>query len=163
MSRASRIAMVVWLAACASPPQEPEIDRQAIEAEVTAWVQSFFATWAEGSAGYDRGIAMFDDHPDFAFAVDGVLWRSVTEVDTSIRPSFQTVEHQTFDMPVRSVVVLGPDLAHVALAGTVQAEMAGESVGPTPYAVTMVLVRTDGAWKVRFIHQSMPNAPRGEP
>jgi uncharacterized protein (TIGR02246 family) len=153
----------VAAAACADPtPRTPEADRQAIEAEVTEWVQTFLATFAEGRAGYDRGMAMFDDHPDFSFAVNGVLWRSLAAVDEAIRPSFQAVDHQTFDLPVRSVAVLGPDLAHVSAAGTLQADVAGESGRPTPYAVTMVLVRANGVWKVRFVHQSMPNTANAD-
>lgn len=160
MGKGIVVALAVAIAACSAPaPQAPEIDRQAMEAEVTTWLQTFWATWAEGGAGYDRGIAMFDDHADFAFAVDGVLWRSFPAVAEMIRPIFQTIDHQTFDIPVTAVAVLGPDLAHVSLEGTfVQTDVAGDSVGPTPIAATMVLVRTDGAWKVRFMHQSTPNA-----
>ena len=134
---------------CAPPaPQTAAVDRQAVEAEVNAWVQTFLDTFAEGGAGYDRGLAMFDDHPDFVFALDGVLWRSLVPVDEMMRPIWRTVDHQVFDFPVTAVAVLGPDLAHVALEGTyVQTFVDGTSMGPIPYVATMLLVRTGGAWE----------------
>ena len=43
------VALAVAIAACSAPaPQAPEIERQAMEAEVTAWLQTFFATLGRG-------------------------------------------------------------------------------------------------------------------
>ncbi len=142
-----------------SSRQAPEVDRQAVEAEVTTWLQTFWTTWAEGGAGFDRGIAMYDDHPDFSLASDGQLWSSLASADAAFRPFFQTIDHQTFDIPEAAIAVLGQDLVHVSLQGAfTQWNVDGTHTGPTRFAATMTLVRTDGAWKVRFYHQSQPNA-----
>lgn len=140
-------------------PETPQIDQQAIEADVNAWLQTFWGAWAEGGAGFDRGIAMFDDHPGFFMASDGASWRSLAATDAAFRPVFETIESQTFDMEPALIAVLGPDLVHVSLAGTyVQNGLDGTSVGPNPFVGTMVLVRIGGVWKARFYHQSEPNA-----
>lgn len=137
------------------PPQPPEIDREAIEAEVGAWLDTFWATWSEGRAGFDRGIAMYDDHPDFALAYDGVLWRSLPSAAEAFRPVFESIVHQDVTRPETAVSVLGQDLAHVAQSvTTVQTLADGTTVGPLNGSVTMVLVRAGGVWRIRYYHES---------
>ena len=148
--------MILAAAACTAPqPQPPAFDQQAIEAEVNGWLGAFWETWAEGGAGFDRGIAMYDDHPDFALAYDGSLWRSLPSADTAFRPAFQNMTHQDIAIPQTAIAVLGPDLVHVAQqVTTIQTLADGSTVGPIHGVVTMVLVRVDGAWKIRFYHES---------
>ena len=164
MNRSRTIATAALvMAACAAPaPEAPQIDQQAVEAEVTAFLQTFWATWAEGGAGFDRGMAMFDDNPGFSLTADGDLLTSVAAADEAFRSFFQTIDHQIIDLPQTVVSALGPDLAYVAQKGTYSAvDTAGVTTGPFPFASTYLLVRTDGVWKVRAYHQSEPNTPAG--
>ena len=154
--RTAGALVILASAACTAPPdQAPTFDRQAIETEVTDWLQTFWEAWAEGGAGFDRGIAMYDDHPDFALAYDGNLWRSHASADSDFRPAFQSITHQDIVIPKTAIAVLGPELVHVAQqVTTVQTMADGSTVGPVHGVATMVLVRTDGAWKIRFYHES---------
>ncbi len=86
-----------------------------MEAEVTAWVQTFFATWAEGSAGYERGIAMVDDHADFAFAVDEVLWRS-----------FPAVAEMADTPPASLCCLVRPAQVYVVIGVTLPTQRSGQ-------------------------------------
>ena len=153
------------LAGCTPPaPDTTQIDREAIKADVTAWLQTFWGTWADGGAGFDRGIAMYDDGPDFFLASDGAVWRSLVAADEAFRPAFQAIQNQTFNFEPTTIAVLGPELALVGQSGTfVQNNADGTTAGPNQFAVTMVLSRTSGVWKVRFYHQSEPNVPAPKP
>ena len=154
--RTAGALVILASAACTAPrAQAPTFDPQAIETEVTGWLHTFWETWAEGGAGFDRGIAMYDDHPDFALAYDGNLWRSLASANTDFRPAFQSIAHQDIAIPRTAIAVLGPDLVHVVQqVTTVQTLADGSTVGPVRGVVSMVLVRTDGAWKARFYHES---------
>lgn len=161
MNRLRMAAALVALAmaACAAPAsQAPQLDRQAVEADATAFLQTFWATWAEGGAGYDRGLAMHDDNPGYSMASDGRLWTSLAAVDEAWGPVFQRIDHQTIDMAQTVVSALGPDLAYASQKGTYsQVDTAGVTNGPFSFVATFLLVRTDGVWKVRAYHQSKPN------
>lgn len=148
---------------CAQPvPEPPPLDRDAVASEVATWLDGFWANWEGGGATFDRAMASFDDHPDFVFALDGSTLASAAAASETFRPFFQTVDHQVFEGPPPAIVVLGPDLVHVMQAGTfTQFLTDGTSTGPTPYVATLVLVRSGGGWKVRFIHQSTPQAAVG--
>lgn len=145
-------AAALVLKACT--PSAPQI------AEITASVDDFWSAWAQGAAGFDRGMAMFDDRPDFALASDGATWRSKANVDEAFRPLFQTIDHQVFDMQPPAVAVFGPDLASVTQEGTfTQFSANGTSVGPLRFAATMILGRSGSGWRVRLYHQSEPQPP----
>lgn len=129
-------------------------------AEISAEVDEYWSVWAEGGAGFDRGLAMFDDQPDFALVSDGEIWRSKAAAAEAFRPVFRTIDHQVFDMQPPVLAVLGPDLVSVAQEGTyTQFLDNGTSHGPLRFAATMILARSGSDWKVRFYHQSEPQPP----
>lgn len=164
LRRFSALALltVVFCSCAQAAPEPPPLDRDAVATEVATWLDGFWANWKGGGATFDRAMASFDDHPDFAFALDGSTLGSVAAVTEAFGPFFQTVDHQVFEGPPPAIAVLGPDLVHVMQAGTfAQLLTDGTSTGPTPYVATMVLVRSGDAWKVRFIHQSTPQPAGG--
>ena len=150
---------IVTLAGCNAPPPDPSaFDRQAVEAEISDWVDVFWATWSEGGAGFDRGMALYDDHPDFVFAAEGNIWRSRGATDDAFRQPFENIQTQTFDVQNTAITPLGQDLAYVAQQGTyVQTYLDGTTSGVRTFAFTMLLVRTDAGWRVRFGHDSEPD------
>ena len=153
------VAFVIVIATgCNAPaPEAVVFDRQAVEAEVSDWLDGFWATWSEGIEGFDRGMALYDNHPDYSFATGGNLWLSHTAVSEAFRPGFETVQQQTFEFEQTAITVLTRDLVYTAHQGTSsQAYADGTSSEAKPLAFTMLLVRSDGLWKARFAHLSEP-------
>lgn len=153
------VAFVIVVATgCNAPaPEAVVFDRQAVEAEVSDWLDVFWATWSEGIEGFDRGMALYDNHPDYSFAAGGSLWLSHTAVSEAFRPGFETVQQQTFEFEQTAITVLTRDLVYTAQQGTsYQTYADGTSSETKPLAFTMLLVRSDGLWKARFAHLSEP-------
>jgi hypothetical protein len=69
------LALLPLLPGCATvQPGLAEDQRTAIRPEVEASMTAFMQTWAD--ADFDRGIVVYDDHPDFAFASNASAWNS---------------------------------------------------------------------------------------
>jgi hypothetical protein len=149
---------VFALVGCTAPPPEAEeFDQQAVEAEIIDWLDTFWETWREGGAGFDRGMAFYDDHPDFAFASEGAMWRSLSDATETFRPAFETIQSQMIELEETAITVLSQDLVYVLEQGTYSAtDMGGNTSEATPFAFSSLLVRTDAGWKLRFGHQSEP-------
>ena len=151
-------AGLIGAAACAPAPAElSDVDRQAVHDEVAAELASFWEVWSQ--TDFDRGMALYDDHPDFSFASEGTMWRSRAVVDSIFRPVFGDMQSQDLEFEETHIVVLGHNYAYSAQRGTGSQTLADGTVTPSiPFAFTMVWVRSNGAWKVRFAHHSEPSS-----
>ncbi len=143
-------------AACAPAPAELSVsDRQVLHDEVAEQLDSFWQVWSE--ADFDRGMALYDDHLDFSFVSEGAMWRSRGAVDSAFRPAFANVQRQELTFDETHIAVLGPGLAYSAQRGTASETLADGTTMPTrTVAFTLVWVRSNGEWKVRFAHHSEP-------
>ena len=153
------VAFVIVIATgCKVPaPEAVVFDRQAVEVEVSDWLDGFWATWSKGIEGFDRGMALYDNHPDYSFAAGGNLWLSHTAGSEAFRPGFEIVQQQTLEFEQKAITVLTRDLVYTAQQGTYSQTYAdGTTSEVKPLAFTMLLVRSDGLWKARFAHLSEP-------
>ncbi len=150
-------AALIAAAACAPAPAElSDDDRQAVHDEVAAQLESFWQVWRQ--ADFDRGMALYDDHPDFSFASEGTMWRSRAAADSAFRPTFADVQSQNVEFEETHIVVLGRDHVYSAQRGTYSQTLAdGTTTPPSTFAFTMVWVRSNGEWKVRLGHHSEPS------
>ena len=131
-------------------------DRQAVHDEVAAQLESFWQVWRQ--TDYDRGIALYDDHPDFSFASEGTMWRSLAAFDSVFRPVFADVQSQDVEFEETHIVVLGRDHVYSAQRGTYSRTLPdGTTTSPNTFAFTSVWVRSNGEWKVRLGHFSEPS------
>ena len=163
MKDRKRFVLSFWvfaLAGCAAPASDAgEIDRQAVEAEITEFSHDFWDAWREGNAGLERAMAFFDDHPDFAYAAQGTVWRSLSEVTDTFRSAFQIVQSQTIEIQGTLITVLNQDTAYLMQHGAYAiTDMNGVTSGMIPFAFSGFLVRTGSGWKVRGAHVSEPAA-----
>jgi len=149
---------ILALTGCAAPPSDVgELDRQAVEAEITDVADAFWDAWRDGNAGVDRAMAFFDDHPDFAYAAGGALWRSLPDITDTFRSAFEIVQSQTIEIQETAITVLGQDLAHLMQRGTYSiTDMDGVTSEEIPFAFSGLLVRTDAGWRIRCAHESEP-------
>ena len=148
--------LLVVLQACAAPePEPPQFDAAAIEAEVAAWVEGFWATWNEGGKGFDRAVSLFHDKADFVVVSEGNIWTSYAGWVEELRPAVQSIDHQSHEMRETRITVLSPNLAYVAQRGDwTGVLMDGTNSDTTTFAQTMLLERGAEGWKVRFLHES---------
>jgi hypothetical protein len=154
-------AITLWIlavAGCAGPPSPAgEVDRQAVEAEITAFADGFWDAWRGGSSGLDRAMASFDDHPDFAYAAQGLVRHSLSDLTDTFRSAFEIVRSQTIEIHETSIAVLGQDIAHLTQSGAYAiTDMDGVTSAMRPFAFSGLLVRTDSGWRFRCGHLSEP-------
>ena len=156
-----RCAVPLWIVAlggCAAPPSDAgEIDRRAVEAEITELAGAFWDAWRDGNAGLDRAMGFFDDHPDFAYAAGGTVWRSLPDLETVFRSAFESVQSQTIQIRETAIAALGQDVAYLTQRGTYSiTDMEGVTSEEVPFAFSGLLVRTGSGWKIRCAHESEP-------
>lgn len=161
MERRGRFAVplvFVALTGCAGPSPDPgELDRSAIEAEITELSNAFWDAWRSGNAGLDQALAFFDDHPDFAYAAEGTLWHSFTGLSETFRSAFAVVQSQTVEIRATKITVLDRDLAYLTQSGTYAIiDMNGVASEERPFAFSGLWVRTRAGWKIRCAHESEP-------
>lgn len=146
------------LTGCAAPPSDAgELDRQAVEAEITQFSDAFWDAWREGNAGLDRAMSFFDDAPGFRYAAQGTVWRSVSDVTETFRNAFAIVRSQTIDIQETEITVVSEDFAHLVQRGAYSmTDMDGETSDTRPFVFTGLLVRTQSGWRVRSAHVSEP-------
>ncbi len=137
------LALAVTIPAAAQPPSG--------DAGLVAWLQSYDRAF--GSKDLDRLSAFY--HPDVTiFEGGGVNTGWVDYRDHHIGPEMKGFENLQFEH--RNVVVHvldGGTLAYVTSDYTLQARVAGKDVD-TGGLETLVMVRIDGAWKIRHSHTS---------
>jgi hypothetical protein len=151
--------LALWIFAltgCASPPSDgTELDRQAVETELDAFADTFWDAWRDGRSGVDRAMALFEDHPDFAYAAQGMVWHSLADLTATFRSAFQGVQSQTIEIRETSIAVLGQDVAHLMQHGAYSiTDTDGVVSEMGPFAFSGLLVRTDSGWRVRCAHLS---------
>lgn len=150
------IALAVGCAA--PPPDSPEFDPQAVEAEIAEWTNAFWEAWRGGRDGLDRALASFDDHPDFVYAAEGTRWSSFAQVEETFRRAFEIVQSQSIEIQETSITVLSRDHAHFLQVGTYSiTDTSGATSEERPFAFSGLLVRTDAGWKLRAGHESEPS------
>ena len=149
---------IVALVGCAAPPSdEGEVDRQAIEAEIAEFAGAFWGAWRDGNAGMERAMALFDDDPGFAYAAQGAVWLSVSDVTETFRRAFQVVQSQTIEVRETSINVVSRDFAHIVQSGAYSmTDLSGVSTEMRPFAFSGLMVRTSSGWRVRSAHFSEP-------
>jgi hypothetical protein len=147
---------ILVLAGCATPPaDDAELDRQAVAMEIAAFTDAFWDAWGDGLSGVDRAMALFDDHPDFAYAAQGRVWRSLADLTGTFRSAFQVVQSQAVEIEETSIAVLGPDVAHLMQRGAYTiTDTDGVVSERRPFAFSGLLVRTGSGWRVRRAHLS---------
>jgi len=148
--------LVVALAGCAAPPPDAgEVDRQAVEEEVTGVAGAFWDAMRDGNAGVDRAVALFDDHPEFTYAAGGTVWRSVKALSDTFHQAFEPVQSQTIVIEETAVTVLTGDLAYLVQRGTYSiTDLDGVTSPEIRFAFSGLLVRTGSGWRIRFAHES---------
>jgi hypothetical protein len=139
------------------PPDEGQIDRRALEAEVTASSDAFWEAWRGGRSGLDRALAFFDDHPDFAYAAGGTVWRSLPDLTNTFRTAFQVVQSQAIEIQETVTTIVGRDAVHLMQRGNYSiTDTDGVTSEEIPFAFSGLWVRTDDGWRVRCAHESEP-------
>jgi len=153
--------LTLWIFAltgCGGPPSDAgELHRQAAEAEITELADAFWEAWRGGNAGLDRAMSFFDDHPDFAYAAQGTLWRSLSSLTETFRAAFETVQSQTIEIQETEITVAGEDFAYLMQRGAYSVTFIdGVTSEMRPFAFSGLLVRTGPGWRVRSGHLSEP-------
>jgi hypothetical protein len=114
---------------------------------------AYWAVWRE--AEFDRGIAFYDDHPDFTIAYDAATWNSLADAEAAFRPLFDTVESQDIEIDEIHIVALAREWAYVTERGTFLVNFRDGSTSPRrAFAATHLWVKTEDRWKVRSFHES---------
>jgi len=136
-------------------PENAAYDPELVREEATVWLDSFLAGIRGGADTYDDALALFEDHPEFTFILEGTMFRSRAAVDEVMSEVFAQLQSETIDVAEMSVKALGPDLAYVAATGTFSRTfMDGTVTEEAGYGFSGVLVRTVYGWKARYFHNS---------
>jgi len=154
-------ALTVWifvLVGCAAPPSDSgDEDRQATEVEIAKFAEAFWDAWRDGNAGLDRAMAFLDDHPEFTYAAQGTVWRSVSHVTETFQSAFEMVQSQTIEIQGTEITVASQDFAHLTQWGVYAIiDVEGVNSEMRPFTFSGLLVRTDSGWRVRSAHVSEP-------
>jgi len=153
-------AWTIALAGCAAPPADGgDVDRPAVEAEITEFADAFWEAWSQGDSGLETALSCLDDHPDFAYLAQGRLWRSLPELATTFRSAFAIVQSQAIEIRETAITVLGQDLAYLVQSGTYSiTDTNGVTSEDRPFVFSALLARTSNGWRIRYAHESEPGA-----
>ncbi|MGD2121636.1 MAG: DUF3225 domain-containing protein [Gemmatimonadota bacterium] len=152
------VLSVLALTGCAAPTSDAtEIDQQAVAGEIREFADAFWEAWRDGDSGLDRAMAFFEDHADFAYAAQGTVWRSLSEVTETFRMAFEVVEAQNIEIQETVITVLGQDLAYLVQSGAYSmTDTDGVASETRTFVFSGLLMRTASGWRVRSAHVSEP-------
>lgn len=127
------------------------VEKAAIEKEITAQIDSLNKAFE--SADPDRLFTRFLHTDDLAVASEGTILAGPDAVLDTIRVHLATMEKQTISTKVVKIYVITRDAAVVSAVFTTDIQFKnGAQVKDIPYALTMLLVRTDNGWKIAHYH-----------
>jgi uncharacterized protein (TIGR02246 family) len=118
---------------------------------------------AASALDVDAFLGLFVDGPDALFAVDGQILQGMPAIRAMHRSGWSQLKSVAFRSVPVSVLRFGDDTAVLTAAGRSRRTTAlGEDI-ERGYALTLVLVRRPGGWRVLQAHESIPREASGEP
>ena len=111
---------------------------------------------AASARDVERFLDLFVDGPDLAFAFAGQVMLDMGSIRAMHRASWSKLSGVKFTTTPRRVVTLSPDVVVLTASGLAERIDASGAVATRPYAVTLVLVRRKGRWRVLQAHESVP-------
>lgn len=146
------IAGVAFLAACQSPPFDPE--DPAIVAAIDSQLQSAMAGAANVDA--DRVLEMAEGEGELTFITGDVMLSGLDTIRTRFEETYAGLARQEQTILEKRVRILSPDVALVMVVGEgTYTDKAGWTSEPVGIATTIVFVRENGVWRARHAHQSI--------
>jgi ketosteroid isomerase-like protein len=153
--RRMTVLPLLLVVACRSGSADLTEQRKAeIVAELNALDAGYWDAWR--AADWDRGMAYYDDSPDFVWAAGGAVYFGLSALKEA-RPGFANVARQTFTFRSSRTVVMAPDVASTTALGTwAQTDTAGVTGPSREFAWTAIWMRRAGQWKMHLVHMSYP-------
>jgi hypothetical protein len=156
MKKTIQVGFLILLVLGCAQKQVEELtprEKEQFKREVKLVLDSVISKWRELDA--DGGLAYYADSPDWAwigpsgarvdFQAFRNLWKQVNQSVASIRLSTSS----------ELVTVLGKDAAICAWEGNDETILkSGDKILYDPHAITFVLKRIEGQWKVTYTHES---------
>lgn len=128
---------------------------EAARAAIAHEVQAANARLFEAASRVDLDVVFPMIHDDATFLLDGVAL-TTNEAKDIMRAEWPELRGQRFEMREPTVTVLGPDAAMVMGSGTLaRIDTAGTTLGPWPYAYSVLWVRSGDRWQWHDSHQSL--------
>lgn len=121
-------------------------------AEITALLRELDA--AASARDVDRFFAPFVDGPEFAYVFNGRVMRTLADVRALHRTAWSALRRASFHTGAPLVSVEAPGVATAVATGHSERVRADGSTQAGDYAVMLVLVKRDGAWRVLQAHES---------
>lgn len=155
VSMLAAVSLAVISAAC-QPTAEAEFDPN--DAEVIAAIEAVLQEAMEGarSVDADRVLAVAEGEGELTFITGDVLLAGQDYIRDTFAETYAGLERQDQTIIAKQVRVLSPDVAIiVAVSEGTYTDQAGWTSDPVGMGHTVVLVREDGRWTVRHVHQSV--------
>ena len=153
VSMLAAASLAVISAAC-----QPTTEFNPDDPAVVAAIESILEEAMEGarSVDADRVLAVAEGEGELTFITGDVLLAGKDYIRDKFAETYAGLERQDQTVIAKHVRVLSPDVAIViAVSEGTYTDQAGWTSDPVGIGHTIVLVREDGRWRVRHVHQSV--------
>jgi ketosteroid isomerase-like protein len=111
-------------------------------------------TRAAEAGDIDRLFSFMLPNTQGSIAQSGFLFLTREEAHETVKRNFARIQKVEYRWKHRMVTVISADIAVLVADGESEATLAGGATVSTPFAQTVIFVRTDGGWKALHAHQS---------
>jgi ketosteroid isomerase-like protein len=144
------IVMIFIGLSCTQKTVLTEKDKKAIETEIHQFMDSLNAAF--GSVSPDRVFKYFLQTDEYAMASQGTLITNPSAFLDTMKVHMALMKNQTAKTVAEKIFIISKDAAVISTSLGVTITFKNESQINMPYALTMLLVKREGKWKIAHYH-----------
>jgi ketosteroid isomerase-like protein len=142
--------MTITFLSCAKETSLSNNDKKLVETEIHQFMDSLDAAFE--SVSPDRVFNYFLQTDEFVVASQGNLMTNPSALLDTMKVHMAFMKNQVAKPIAEKIFIISKDVVVISTSKVATVTLKNESQFTVPYALTMLLVKRDGKWKIAHYH-----------